>query len=1020
MGIFNISLGKKVLIENDVIFELLFESLPSPMVLLHSDGKMRVNKSFCSLVGFEENELSEIHWEFLTHPEDIEKCSNAFYQLKNRTTDILRIEKRYINKSGGVLWVEELITIHRDSKENPLFYISVVTDLENKKLLEKKAQKSESHFKELFESNPSPMWFYDTETLKILAVNKAAINHYGYSKDEFEAMTIKDIRPAGDVTALLENLRTEKEAEQKSGIWRHKKKNGEIIFVEVSSHAIDFESKAARVVVIKDVTQMREMEQQRSVNEAKFKGIFFNSPDIVALTDIEGKIKDINRVAEGYKIEEVIGTSFGDYLFGNQSEQFKAAVDEAIKTGKQTSFEVTIVTPNGVPIIWFNRISAFFIDNKPSGLVINCTDITNRKMDIDSFKESEEEFRKFFDFDLSGNFISSIDGKILISNKRFREIFGFNSEEEVLNTNVNSIYNNPDDRRLLIEKINKDKKIENFDMEMRRRDGKLIHVVANILGQFNNKGTLERLLGYINDVSEQKHAYEKIKQLSAAIEQSPTSIVITDIEGNIQYANPKCLEINGYSAGELIGKNPRVFKSGDKPSEAYSELWKTIKSGKEWRGEFHNKKKNGELYWEFASISPIKNEKGEIINFLAVKEDITERKKTEQELIAAKEKAEEINRIKSNFFSNMSHELRTPLSGILGFTELLKEEINEPEHKRMLDSIYLSGQRLLETLNKILQISKLESEKPNLKIHKVYLPFFIQLIIAEFKAVIAQKGLFIELNYDEDNLHANIDRELFSSVMTNLLSNAIKFTPSGGITITCKGIVENNMSFIQVDVTDTGIGISEKNQSIIFQEFRQASEGLSRLYEGTGLGLSIVKKYINLMGGTVSVKSKLTRGTTFTIKVPRTDKDQNGLASQGSEVNNAISDTGSSERKKPLILLVEDDNLNSEIVKVYLQNFCDLHIAQSGEAAIEMIKDNKYDAFLMDISLGKGISGLETSKIIRVTPGYENVPIIALTAYAMNGEKEKFLAAGLNSYISKPFKMNELTDALIKLLPQKQ
>lgn len=192
-------------------------------------------------------------------------------------------------------------------------------------------------------------------------------------------------------------------------------------------------------------------------------------------------------------------------------------------------------------------------------------------MVIYSIKESEEEFRKFFDFDLSGNFISTIDEKILISNKRFREIFGFKSEEEALNTSVSSIYKNPDERRLLIEKITKDKKIENFDMEMRRRDGKLIHVVANILGQFNNMGELERLLGYISDVTEQKHAYEKIKQLSTAIEQSPTSIVITDTNGNIQYANPKCLEINGYTAEELIGKNPRVFKSGDKPSEEYSE-----------------------------------------------------------------------------------------------------------------------------------------------------------------------------------------------------------------------------------------------------------------------------------------------------------------------------------------------------------------------------------------------------------------------------------------------------------------
>ena len=1018
MELFNISLGKKVLIENDVMYQLLFENLPSAMLLIHSDGKIKVNKAFCDLLGYGEDELPQIHWEYLTHHNDFEKCNSAFEQLKSGELDTVKIEKRYINKTGGILCVEEIITIHRDEKGNPLFYISLVNDMSNHKMLEEKVQKSESHFKALFESSPLPMWFYDLNSLKFIAVNNAAIKHYGYSQEEFSKMTIKDIRPEEDIPELLENIKTHNEAEQKSGVWRHKKKDGTIILVEVSSHAINYNENAARVVVINDVTEIKAAEQLRLENEIKFKGIFFNSPDIVALTDIHGKIQEINRVAEGYNKEEVLGTNFSDYLNQNQKEKFIAAVNEAIKTGKQTGYEVTIVSPAGTSAIWYNRISVIMVNNKPTGLVINCTDITKRKNALDRVKESEEEFRTFFDFDLSGNFISNVEGKILLSNKRFRDIFGFKNEEEVINTSVTSIYKNPRDRQLLIDRILKEKKIENFDMEMLRRDGKVIHVLANILGQFNEKGELERLLGYINDVTEQKLAYEKIKHLSAAIEQSPTSIVITDTEGNIQYANPKCLEINGYTTEELIGKNPRIFKSGDKPPEDYKELWKTLKAGGEWRGEFHNKKKNGELYWEFASISPIKNEKGEVTNYLAVKEDITDRKKTEQELIAAKEKAEEINKIKSNFFSNMSHELRTPLSGILGFTELLKEEIQDSEHRRMLDSIHLSGQRLLETLNKILQISKIESEKLIPKLERVYIPFFIQLIIAEFEATTVTKGLYIKLNYEYDNLYANVDREMFRTILTNLFSNAIKFTPSGGITINCKSIIENEESRLIIDVKDTGIGISKEDQAIIFEEFRQASEGLSRLYEGTGIGLTIVKKYTQLMGGTISVQSEIGKGTLFTLTFPGAGKKPDGFSSHDSNDDKTEDgDETKKAEKRPLILLVEDDNLNSEMVKVFLKDFCNLHIAQSGEAALEMIKKYRYDAFLMDIALGKGLSGLQVSKVIRSTSGFENVPIIAVTAYAMDGEKEKFLAAGLNGYVSKPFKMNDLIDALTKLLP---
>ncbi len=766
---------RKIIIENDLAYKIFFENSPSGICITQVSGKMKVNPAFCQMLGYSEDDFPSVHWDHLTHHDDVEKCKSVFNDLTNGCANSLSLEKRYITKSRNLIWVNESITIHKDEKDKPLFFVCTATD------------------------------------------------------------------------------------------------------------------------------------------------------------------------------------------------------------------------------------------------------ITESKKAVDRFVKSDEDFKTFFDNNLSGNFITTEEGQILLSNKRFREIFGFESEEHALNTNIISIYKNPEERKFLLEKILKEKRLENYEMEMLKLDGRTVHVLVNILGRFKTNGELDGLLGYLNDVSEQKLVNEKINHLSVAVEQSPASILITDVEGNIQYVNPKCVEITGYSKEDLIGKNPKVLKSGETSEIEYRELWKTIKAGGEWRGEFHNKKKNGELYWEFASISPIKNEKGEVTNFLAVKEDITDRKKSEQELILAKEKAEEINRVKSNFFSNMSHELRTPLSGILGFTELLQEEIKNPEHKRMLDGVHLSGQRLLDTLNKILQISKIESEKLNPKIERIYLPFLIQSLVSEFEATMMTKGLFIKLDYENDNLFADLDKDLFRTILNNLLSNAIKFTPSGGIIIHCKNVIENGTNRIVLKVSDSGIGISHKDQEVIFEEFRQASEGLNRLYEGTGLGLTIVKRYTEIMGGTVSVKSEPGNGTTFTLSFAGLTKGQ----MEADTENTAVSEKFPEDNKenmlhKSLVLLVEDDMLNSEMVEVFLHDYCKLHIARSGEEALERITKYKYDAFLMDIALGSGMSGLQTSNVIRSTPGYEGVPIIAVTAYAMSGEKEKFLAAGLTDYISKPFTNTELINALDKALSKKK
>jgi len=344
--------------------------------------------------------------------------------------------------------------------------------------------------------------------------------------------------------------------------------------------------------------------------------------------------------------------------------------------------------------------------------------------------------------------------------------------------------------------------------------------------------------------------------------------MITDSKGYIIYTNPYFTDLTGYQFEEVVGKNPRILKSGVQPENFYKDLWETILSGNDWIGELQNKKKNGELYWEKANISPIQNKDGVITNFVAIKEDTTERKKMLEELVKEKEKAEEMNRVKSYFFANMSHELRTPFVGIMGYTEILNSEIENEDHKEMLNGILDASQRMQETLNNILSLTKIEFDGIELKYKPVNLKDILDSLFEEFTIQTTAKGLKLAVNNQIGKLIFNTDKHVFREILSNLLRNAVKFTETGTIEIQSELESKDEQKYLVIKVTDTGIGIPEDKQSIIFDEFRQVSEGFSRLFEGTGLGLSIVKKDIDKLGGTITVNSEEGKGSTFTVRLP--------------------------------------------------------------------------------------------------------------------------------------------------------
>jgi len=384
---------------------------------------------------------------------------------------------------------------------------------------------------------------------------------------------------------------------------------------------------------------------------------------------------------------------------------------------------------------------------------------------------------------------------------------------------------------------------------------------------------------------------------------------------------------------------------------------------------------------------------------------IIERELVKKELIEAKETAEEMSKLKSNFLANMSHELRTPLIAILGYAEILSSEIEKQEWNEMISTITQGGKRLLETLNLILDLSKVEADKVQINYSEINISQEINDIVSMLSPVAQKKNLYLKVVVEDKFIQSKLDKRLLHSVIANLVNNALKYTKEGGVTVDLCAARSNGKYNAVVKVTDTGIGIAKDDQETIFDEFRQVSEGYNRYFEGSGLGLTIAKKFTEKMGGTLSLESEIGKGSTFIVVFPAILEAENNELNKITATEEILPSPVGMRKK---ILVVDDDLATRKIIELFLQGEIEIESASDGKEAIGLFNKNIYSLVLMDISLGKGLSGVELLKNLRGLPINVNVPIIAVTAHAMMGDRENFLSSGFNDYLSKPFTKKDL------------
>jgi PAS domain S-box-containing protein len=552
---------------------------------------------------------------------------------------------------------------------------------------------------------------------------------------------------------------------------------------------------------------------------------------------------------------------------------------------------------------------------------------------------------------------------------------------------------------------------------------------------------------FLKELRKEKDRAQKYLDVAAVI------FLVINKERKISLINRKGCEILGASESEIIGKDWFEFFVPGKIRSEVENVFENLISGETEDLEYYEnliRTANGEeriIAWH---NTVLRDGEGSVTGVLSSGEDITERIQAEIKLRMERtrlaqrirEKTSELsmanlelaraNRLKDEFLASMSHELRTPLNAILGMTEVLQKEIHgalNEKQDRCLQRIEESGRHLLDLINDILDLAKIGAGKLELDIRDVYVKSVCQSSLNFVKQQANKKNIKVSLEIDDALKLISADERRLKEILVNLLSNAVKFTHEGGeIGLEVKGDPQQNM--VHFAVWDTGIGIREEDKEVLFRPFIQLDGSLTREHSGTGLGLALVKKLTELHSGNVSLDSKLGEGSRFTVSIPWQEKtgidniseeEQEESASTMSEpVAKRMESDQISEIEKPLVLLVDDDENCISFVSDFLRfKGNDVIIARDGAEAVQLVKEKEPNLVLMDIHM-PGMNGLEAIKSIRSDARVSDTPIVALTGLAMRGDRERFIQAGANDYISKPVSLDNLAKVIEVLLTERQ
>ncbi|MBI1938316.1 MAG: PAS domain S-box protein [Ignavibacteriales bacterium] len=787
----------------------------------------------------------------------------------------------------------------------------IVQDISRFKSL-KNFEKEKKELGQLLENFPDFISRYDRNCRRIY-VNTAMEKLFNKPRNEIINTTPELFSPADDHELLIRKIRnTISEGIEQT--------------FEMPYHTVQGESRVGHILIVpeyneeknitgataigRDITELKRVEAALRESEAKFFTVFRLSPIALAIIRLKDEnFLDVNESflqQTGLQRTDVVGGGVEKNPFWIDNKWKYECFRIIQERGGVQDCEFEFRNVNGSVGAGLLSAKLISIKNEPC-ILLQMVGITERKLAENALRESENRYHEIFNNASDSLYLLEVteDGHYvnIDVNPAFEKSTGI-SRKVLIGKTIEETF--PEETaKKIIAKCNACVAAgvkSDYEVELELPAGKRIFH-STLMPVQNDKGRIDRIVGISRDITESKRVEENVRVLKRSIEQSPVVVVITNKFGIVEYVNPKFTEVTGYTLAEVIGKNPTILKADNHQKEIHTEFWDTISGGREWSGKFLNKKKTGELYWLSGFISRVKDEKGETTHYVGIMEDITEKIKSEEELVQyrhnleelveertdelnkvnkllqkiiaeqkenekkikhALEREQEMNELRARFISTASHEFRTPLTTVLSSTQLLEKygrRWDEEMYKNQLNRIKEYVQYLVEILDDVLLLSKAETQKLKFNPREIDLAELASRFIEDVKTLLLpHHNLKHTVKLKKKKYF--LDEKLLKYIVSNLLSNSVKYSPEGG-EIEFKIIEDDNR--LHFMIKDNGIGIPEEDQRHLFEPFFRG-KNVGEI-KGTGLGMSIIKRAVELHKGNIEFKSEPGRGAVFTVSI---------------------------------------------------------------------------------------------------------------------------------------------------------
>lgn len=1020
-------IAEQKLRDSEALYHSIMTASPDHIVVTDLEGKfVLVSPKGYELFGLERNAdmTGYTLFDFLTEEDRLK----AYGNIQKMYDGIFEGVGEYRGKKidGTVIPIDVNAEFIRDESGNPKNLIFVVRDISERKLAEKQLRESELRYKTFFEDNKSTMLLIDPEDGSIKGANNAAVDYYGWTAEEFASLNISQINtlPKEEILILLRNTI---HGNKRHHLFQHRLKTGDVRNVEVYAGSIVFGESTLVYSIIHDISKRVEAERKLKESEARFRMIFENAFDGISIfeenEDVnQRKLIDCNEqyaAMSGYSKQELLDTVFVNKLMvnietDNNKVRLKSLTDQSGYHGQfkwiRPDGKDNIVQYNARPIELNGKLYSIGIDR-----------------DITEYKQYEKQLIKLsqaVEQSPVSIVITDLDGNIEYANPQACKTTGYTCEElkgknpRVLQSGETS----KDEYKYLWDSILQGKEWHGM-FHNKKKTGELYWESSSVAPIFDDRGSLINYIAVKEDVTEKRKTEEALKQSEQKLKDAQRITGMGSWEVNLLTGVAVWSE-NQY---RLFDLDPEIHNSIDlhkyflshlhpddkiKIDNSFSVL---LKSDEQLSVEIRAVKDNGEIIWLLNNTVPEYDNKGQLVGLRGSNIDITQKKNFEQQIIelnrdlelkikSRTEELEKANEAKSEFLSRMSHELRTPMNSILGFAQLLEMgELNNTQ-KKAVGHILHSGRHLLSLINEVLDISKIESGHLSISPEPVKPDDVITEAIGIMASLSEKSGIAISYSAGiQKDISVLTDKQSYKQILLNLLNNAIKYNrPHGKVQIELT--LTDGGEYAKLQVSDTGIGISKEDISRLFIPFERIGADKTGI-EGTGLGLAVVKKLVDAMGGKLGVESTPGVGSSFWVSFKVVEQQIESLDHQ---IFDQGGDRGAGQ--KGTILYIEDNRSNIELVEQILSlRRPDIKLLSEtdGKNGLKKAGEILPDLVLLDLNL-PDIHGSDVLKQFYSLPERKHIPVIVVSADAMQNQIAELKELGAAEYITKPLDINQL------------